>query len=150
MAKTFAFSLNRDEIKRVCQRFDVREEELGKAFKALALDNKNSTLYPMRFEQEVKGEFEEKKNPVNEISDEMKQKTLNELKEILGIRKINSVKKLQSSGLYFQKNVEDYLGKFVSEWRNDIYKLPEVFFTLREFMIKELASREYLARVKSL
>ena len=150
MSKTFSLSLNSDEIKEVCKTLNVRENDLSKSVKALLTGKKESSHYPEVFEQKLKGVLEEKVPEVEKISLEMKTKTIDELEKILGIRGVNKTRKIQSNGLYFQKNTEDFLSKFLMEWRGDLYKIPELKFIVTEFLTKEIASREYLARVGSM
>ena len=147
MSKTFAFSLNSDEIKEVCKSLNVREVELAKSLKALVTGKKESSHYPENFEQKLQGKFDEKLPEVDKITQNMKTKTIDELEKILGIRGVNKTRKIQSNGLYFQKNTEDFLAKFLMEWRGDLYKIPELKFIVTDFLSKEIASREYLARV---
>lgn len=141
MSKSFSLFLNNEEILLVCNKLGVRENDVGKAVKALLLEKESSSEFPVKFLQELK-------NPKNELTfeEQVKQKTLEELNKMLGIKGKNFKRRLKSSGLYFGKNVEDYLADFMAQWNRDMNKIPEVITTLKLYAKDEIVALEIARR----
>jgi hypothetical protein len=142
MSKSFSLFLNNDEILLVCNKLGVRENEVAKSLKALILEKESSKDFPIKFLQELK-------SPKNELTfeEEVRQKTLSELQKMLGIKGKNENRRIKASGLYFGKNVEDYMADFMAHWNRDVHKIPEIITTLQnyaksEFIALELTRRE--------
>ena len=142
MSKTFGLSLTTQEILLVCNKLGVRENEVGKSLKALLLEKESSKDFPIKFLQELK-------SPKDELTfeEEVRQKTISELQKMLGIKGKNENRRIKASGLYFGKNVEDYMADFMAHWNKDVHKIPEIITTLQnyaksEFIALELTRRE--------
>lgn len=139
MAKNVQISLNHDELIKLCSKLNCTTDELGKTLKASILDLKHSPY----FSEKIKIVESEKRLSLQE---QVEQMTLKELEKHLGIKSGNVSRKLDAKGLYFQKNVEDYMMKFLAEWKNDIYKIPELVFRMKMLEKDEYVVREYLKR----
>ena len=150
MSKTIGFNLNKDEILEVCNKLGVLPDDLGKSVKSLLLENKLSSSYPAKFEQEFREraiqEFRDEhlkppQEKVKDFSDE-------ELRKILGITKTgkNEKNKIREKGLYFKNNTEEAMMNFINHWGGDPYRVLEIRKELNDNMLQEFAVRELLAR----
>ena len=108
-------------------------------------DKEHSEYYPTSmFEQSIMKYKEEKNKPLNE---KVKALTNEDLKKILGIKGNNELRKLKSSGLYYKKNIEDYLADFTMWWNGDKGKAFEAMNEIKVRTWKEYCAIEYAERV---
>lgn len=140
MSKTYGFSLSENEVIEICTKLNIRESNIGNVIKATLLDKKHSNY----FSEKIK--IVDDISEIKTVEEKVKDMTLDELAKHLGIRGNNATRKIDSKGLYFQKNLEDYLMKFLAEWRNDIHKIPELIYRVDNIMLNEYVTREYLFR----
>ena len=140
MSKTYGFSLTENEVVEICSKLNIRESNIGNVIKATLLDKKHSNYFSERIKL-VNDEI--KKQTIEEKVQGM---SLDELSKHLGLRGNNAPRKIDAKGLYFQKNLEDYLLKFLAEWRNDIHKIPELIYRVDSIMFYEFVTREYLLK----
>jgi hypothetical protein len=124
--------LNHDELKQVCYLNNCEPSDLGLVAKELILKKINE---------------DRKLTRVKQIEELAKKEKIKKLKKVLGINEHNAIRKTQANGLYYQKNVEEYLMKFIDNWNGDIHKIAEISFTMDTMLINELYMREYLHRV---
>lgn len=140
VSKTYGFSLNENEVIEICTKLNIRESNIGNVIKATLLDKKHSNF----FSQKLKFIAEESK--IQTVEEKVKDMSLEQLVKHLGVKGNNVTRKLDSKGLYFQKNLEDYLMKFLAEWRNDINKIPELIYRVDSIMFDEYVAREFLLK----
>ena len=146
MSKTIGFSINSKEIIEVCNKLGVRENELGRALKSLVLEKKHSPFFPKEFFQQKVDEL--KKAEMQPYEQQLKDMSISDIEKELGIKGRNEKRRVKAAGLYFKKNVEDYMNDFVLNWNGDGFKVNEICFTLTKFWQDELAVRELLEREK--
>jgi len=146
MSKTISFSLNSKEIVELCNKLGVRENELGKAMKALSMEKRHSPFFPKEFFQQKVDEL--KKLETQPYEEQLKDMSISDIEKELGIKGRNEKRRVKAAGLYFKKNVEDYMNDFVLNWNGDGFKVKEICFTLTKFWQDELAVRELLEREK--
>ena len=144
MSKSFSFSLNDNEIIEASNVLGVTQENFGKSIKTLLLEKKSSSVYPKKIFEVAFAQKEEleKMTPVEkaaELSDK-------EIDKILNIRGGNSRRKLKAAGLYYKKNIEDYMADFIMWWNGDMGKINELTFTVNDFTWREYVALEYAKR----
>ena len=108
------------------------------------LAKKTTGTYPKKLFETAFAQKEklEQRSPAQKAADLSNK----DIDKILGIRGTNPRRKLKAAGLYFKKNVEDYMADFIMWWGGDLGKVNELTFTINDLAWREVVAIEYAIR----
>ena len=140
MSRTIGVSLTDDEKINLAKMLECDEVEISKVLKATFTNQVHSKFYRKFFREPP-----EEQQP-NSPASKAHQMSDKELRDTLGIKGTNLIKKIREKGLHYQKNLELYLTQFLQEWNGDPYKARELILTVREYTDKEFLVKELVNR----
>ena len=140
MSRTIGVSLTTNEKLNLADLLKCKDEDLGKVLKASFTNQKHSRHF------RDLSIFSESGDSVPNPESEAKGLSDAEIKNALGVKGTNLIKKIREKGLHYTANVELYLTQFLQEWNGDPYKARELILTVRDYTEKEFLVRELVNR----